>query len=50
MGMKKQKSHGEDCACLNCRRKRLLAKGVLNEDEFLAAVREGIIDAQVTID
>jgi hypothetical protein len=49
MDMRKQK-HGEDCACLNCRRKRLLAKGVLDEDEFLAAIREGIIDAQVTID
>jgi len=48
--MKKQKSHGEDCACLNCRRKRLLAKGPLSEDEFLAAIREGLIDTQVTID
>ena len=50
MGMRKQKSHGEDCACLNCRRKRLLAKGMLDEDEFLAAIREGLIDTQLTID
>jgi hypothetical protein len=47
--MRKQK-HGEDCACLNCRRKRLLAKGPLSEAEFLEAIREGLIDTEVTID